>query len=78
MKKIIYFIEFIVIRFFFILCKLLGYKFHQTLDFILVVRLVIYLEQKNQLFRILKNLKFQLIFPKINLQKMCWVIMEEF
>ena len=33
MKKIFYFIEFIVIRFFFILCKLLGYKISSNLGF---------------------------------------------
>ena len=33
MKKILYFIEFIVIRFFFILCKLLGYKISSNLGF---------------------------------------------
>ena len=33
MKKIIYFIEFIVIKFFFIICQLLGYKFSSDLGF---------------------------------------------
>ena len=33
MKKILFFIEFIVIRFFFILCKLLGYKISSNLGF---------------------------------------------
>ena len=33
MKKIIYFFEFILIKFFFIICKLLGYKFSSNLGF---------------------------------------------
>ena len=33
MKKIIYFIEFIVIKFFFIICQLLGYRFSSDLGF---------------------------------------------
>ena len=33
MKRIIYFFEFIVIKFFFIICKLLGYRFSSDLGF---------------------------------------------
>ena len=33
MKKIIYFIEFILIRFFFIICKLLGYRISSNFGF---------------------------------------------
>ena len=35
MKKVIYFIEFIVIKFFFTVCKLLGYRFSSNLGFII-------------------------------------------
>ena len=47
MKKILYFIEFIVKRFFFILCKLLGYKISSNLGFYMEARSVIYLGQKS-------------------------------
>ena len=33
MKRVIYFLEFITIKFFFIICKLLGYKFSSDLGF---------------------------------------------
>ena len=33
MKKITYFIEFLIVRFFFIICKLIGYKFASNLGF---------------------------------------------
>ena len=33
MKRIIYFLEFIVIKLFFIICKLLGYRFSSDLGF---------------------------------------------
>ena len=60
MRKIIYFIEFILIKILFFIFKLIGYKFSSNLGFLIGKFLVLYLNLKNQ---IIKNLE------KANIQK---------
>ena len=47
MKKIIYFIEFLLVEFLFIICKAVGYKSASNLGFLLEKILGIFLEKKN-------------------------------
>ena len=70
MKRIIYFFEFIVIKLFFTICKILGYRFSSDLGFYIGKTVGNIFRKKTSIIGNLKNLKFQLIFQKTNLQKM--------
>ena len=59
MKKIIYFIEFILIKFFFIICKLLGYKLASNFGFYIGKTFGNIFRTKKSIIQNLKNLKFQ-------------------
>ena len=55
MKKLIYFVEYIIISLFFIICKFLGYKFASNLGFFVGKSFLIFLEAKKSIIQNLKN-----------------------
>ena len=78
MRKTIYFFEFIIIRLFFIICKLIGYKFSSNLGFFIGTKFGNFFRRKASIIQNLRNLELQLQPLMKNLQKMCSEIMEEF
>ena len=52
MKKIFYFLEFIIIKILFIFFQIIGYRLSSNLGFLLEGRLAQYLDQKKQSFKI--------------------------
>ena len=64
MKKIIYFIEFIFIRFFFIICKLVGYKFSSNLGFFIGKTFGNIFRKKTSIIQNLKKSKILIDMPE--------------
>ncbi len=64
MKKIIYFIEFIFIRFFFIICKLVGYKFSSNLGFFIGKTFGNIFRKKKSIIQNLKKSKILIDIPE--------------
>ena len=64
MKKIIYFIEFIFIRFFFIICKLVGYKFSSNLGFFIGKTFGNIFRKKTSIIQNLKKSKILIDIPE--------------
>ena len=59
MKKIIYFIEFILIKILFFIFKFIGYKFSSNLGFLIGVFFGPLFKSKNQIIKNLEKAKIQ-------------------
>ena len=57
MRKTIYFFEFIIIRLFFIICKLIGYKFSSNLGFFIGTKFGNFFRRKTSIIQNLKKSK---------------------
>ena len=64
MKKIIYFIEFIVISFFFIICKLLGYRIASNFGFYIGKTFGNSFRNKKSIIQNLKKSKISIDIPE--------------
>ena len=78
MKKIVYFLEFILIKVLFILFQIIGYRLSSNLGFFIGKTIGSIFRSKKRSFKIYKR---QILSKPITYQKlplMCLVIMEEF
>ena len=79
MKSIKYFLEFIIIKFFFLICKILGYKISSSLGYFIGRFLGPFFRSRSKILNNLENPKLEnQILKEIKLLQVCGVTMEEY